>query len=388
MPEQTLFCGLGLVGDDLEVKKNLFLTISKGIIQDIEVEIPNKKGKIQYPDSLLIPGFINAHVHIGDSFAKDRGLNCSIQELVEPPNGLKHQLLNEVSDEVIKLGFNYAIQEMIASGTTTFVDFRESGEKGIEILKEVLINNPINAVICGRPFPTLNVLPKILELCEGIGLSSSNLYSKADLDIIRETCKNQNKLILTHASETQEEKSYASHRFQMSDTKRAVELLDADVLIHITWADAEDVQTIAEHGKKVVICPRSNSQLSVGYPPIDLLKKYKVLTCLGTDNVMINNLNLFREMEFLFKSVREKYGINELSSYEILKMVTVNPAKSLNLNTEIGSIGVGKRADFSLIDLKAPNLRPFTSIYDALVLRANPLNIQTVFIGGKIAYAR
>jgi len=103
---------------------------------------------------------------------------------------------------------------------------------------------------------------------------------------------------------------------------------------------------------------------------------------------MINNLNLFREMEFLFKSVREKYGINELSSYEILKMVTVNPAKSLNLNTEIGSIGVGKRADFSLIDLKAPNLRPFTSIYDALVLRANPLNIQTVFIGGKIAYAR
>ena len=124
MPEQTLFCGLGLVGDNLEVKRNLFLTISKGIIQDIEVEIPNKKGKIQYPDSLLIPGFINAHVHIGDSFAKDRGLNCSIQELVEPPDGLKHQLLNEVSDEVIKLGINYAIQEMIASGTTTFVDFR------------------------------------------------------------------------------------------------------------------------------------------------------------------------------------------------------------------------------------------------------------------------
>ncbi len=388
MPELTLSCGFGLIGDDLEAKKNILLTIRDGTIQDIQVDISTKKGILQYPDYLLVPGFINAHVHIGDSFAKDQGLDCSIQELVEPPNGLKHRLLNEVSDEILMSGIKNSLQEMIASGTTTFVDFRESGKKGIKILGKVLKDTPLNAIVCGRPYPRLDSIPKIIENCDGIGLSSSNIYSENDLNYIRDACKARKKLILTHSSETKEERARALSNFQTSDIKRALNMLEADILFHITWADDGDIQLIAEKERSVVICPRSNLHLGVGYPPLNLLRKYDILTCLGTDNVMINNLNLFREMEFLFKITREKFGIKMLSCHELLKMITINPAKALKLDKMIGSIKVGKRANFFLIDLNSPNMLPLNSFYKALVLRANPSNIEAVFIGGKQVYAR
>ncbi|HUX99699.1 MAG TPA: amidohydrolase family protein [Candidatus Deferrimicrobium sp.] len=389
MPEiKTIFCRFGLLGDNLELKKNVILTIRNNLIQDIQVDQSNREAQLHYPKCAVVPGFINAHTHIGDSFAKDQGLNLSIQELVEPPYGLKHRLLSEISDEDLKKGLIFAIREMISCGITTFVDFRESGETGIDSLKQVLENHPMNAIICGRPFPDLESFPKVLKKCEALGLSSSNIYSDIDLNYLKNNCKNSQKLILTHASETKEERSFALKKFEKSDIRRALEVLDADILIHITWADEEDIKEIAEQHRAVVICPRSNSHLGVGYPPLLLLNKYKILTCLGSDNVMINNLNLFREMEFLFKSAREKFGINCISSFEILKMVTINPARALKLEQDIGSLNVGKMANFFLIDLNAPNLCPLTSLYDALILRANPLNVKGVFIGGTLIYAQ
>jgi cytosine/adenosine deaminase-related metal-dependent hydrolase len=389
MPEaKTIFCRFGLIGDNLELKKNVILTIKDNLIQDIQVDQSNREAQLYYPNCAVVPGFINAHTHIGDSFAKDQGLNLSIQELVEPPDGLKHRLLRDIPDEELKKGLNFAIREMISCGVTTFVDFRESGEVGIDLLKQILGSQPINAVICGRPFPDLESFPKVLEKCEALGLSSSNIYSDTDLNYLKNNCRKSQKLIFTHASETKEERTFAMNKFGRSDIRRAIEVLDADILVHVTWANEEDIKMIAEHHKCVVICPRSNSHLGVGYPPLTLLKKYNVLTCLGTDNVMINNLNLFREMEFLFKSAREKFGTNTISSFDILKMVTINPARALHLEHRVGSLNVGKLANFFLIDLNAPNLCPLTSLYDALILRANPLNINSVFIGGTLAYAQ
>ncbi|MHA1649061.1 MAG: amidohydrolase family protein [Candidatus Helarchaeota archaeon] len=386
MPELTISCGLGLIGESLTIEKNVLLTIKDGIIRDIQVNLPKEKGQLHYPHYVLIPGFINTHTHIGDSFAKDQGLYCSIRELVEPPNGLKHQLLNKVSDEILFDGFRSAIKEMISTGTTTFVDFRESGVKGIQNLRKIVNETPINTIICGRPFPDLQTLPKVIELCDAIGLSSTNIYSKDELNYINQICKDKKKLILTHVAETLEERTFAIETFKRSDIERAINILDADILVHITHADEEDIQLIAKKQKSVVVCPRSNAHLGVGFPPLILLLKHNILTCLGTDNVMINNLNLFREMEFLFKSMREKWGVHSISPYEILRMVTINPAKALKVDKEFGSIDKGKRADFFLIDLDAPNIQHSNSIYNALVLRANPSNIGAVFIGGKQIY--
>ncbi len=388
MSELTLFCNLGLIGTELKIEKDVLLTILDGRIRDIEVGSSKKEGELQYDGCAVIPGFINAHTHIGDSFAKDQGLELSLKELVAPPNGLKHRLLDRVSDEDLRAGLKWAIAEMISSGITTFVDFREDGERGISLIKEVLKNSQINGIICGRSFPSLQSLSNVINLCDAIGLSSCNIYSDSELEYIRRISKDHKKLILTHVAESQKNQADARDKFRISDIKRAIELLDADILIHATWADELDVQLIVEKGKPIVICPRSNFHLGVGFPPVDLLLKYDVLTCLGTDNVMVNNLNLFREMEFLFKFTRGKFGIGSISSLDILKMVTINPAKALNLEKQIGSISVGNRADFFLIDLNAPNLNPFTSFYDALVFRANPNNIILVYSGGKLAYER
>ncbi|MHA1277847.1 MAG: amidohydrolase family protein [Candidatus Helarchaeota archaeon] len=386
MSDQTLFCGFGLIGKDLKVQANIGLTVSNGIIKDVQADFPEKEADFQYPNCVIVPGFINAHTHLGDSFAKDQGLECSIRELVEPPHGLKHQLLGQISNDVMNEGMQNAIQEMLLSGTTTFIDFREGGEKGVHLLKKILYKNAINGIICGRPFPKLETLPKVLEISDAVGLASSNIYDDNELKYIHSLCRKKNKLLLTHVAETSAEYSYALDNFKMSEVERAIKTLDADILIHATWANEEDIRIIAENEKAVVICPRSNIHLGIGYPPLPLLLKNEVLTCLGTDNVMINNLNLFREMEFLFKSTRGRFGINSITSHEILKMVTINPARAFRLDQKVGSIAIGKRADFILLDLTAPNIAPFSSIYDTLVLRVNPLNIIAVFIEGRSVY--
>ncbi|MHA1264153.1 MAG: amidohydrolase family protein [Candidatus Helarchaeota archaeon] len=388
MSESTIFCKYGLLGDNLELKKNVRITFLGGKIEEVEINTVSDKADIQYPKCIALPGFINAHVHIGDSFAKDQGLNLSIQELVEPPLGLKHRLLNNTSGKEIVNGMELAIQEMLSMGITTFIDFRESGKEGIMLLKSALENETIHAFICGRPFPSLEALSEVLTLSDGIGLSSSNIYSDEELIQIKRNSKNQNKLILVHVAETKQERDLALKKYNSTEIDRVINLLDADVLVHCIWMDEEDIKLIAERKKAIVVCPRSNSHLNVGYPPFHLIMKYNLLTCLGTDNVMINNLNLFREMEYLFKHSRLQFGINTLSTYDILKMITINPARALQLESMIGSIDVEKLGNLTLIDLSAPNLIPFQNVYDTLVLRANPLNIKNVFLKGEKVYER
>ena len=103
MQSKKIFSKYGLIGENLDLKQNVELDIDKnGIIIDLSYD--NIIGDIN-PFSasqifLVIPGLINSHVHIGDSFAKEMGFNKNLIEIVAPPNGLKHKLLKNISREI------------------------------------------------------------------------------------------------------------------------------------------------------------------------------------------------------------------------------------------------------------------------------------------------
>ena len=101
----------------------------------------------------IVPSFVNAHTHIGDSFVKERGIDLpkNIEDLVAPPNGLKHKLLREVSDKDIIRGMKKSIDIMIKNGTKYFCDFRENGILGISQLKTALNSRKISSIILSRP---------------------------------------------------------------------------------------------------------------------------------------------------------------------------------------------------------------------------------------------
>ncbi|MFX1442357.1 MAG: amidohydrolase family protein [Promethearchaeota archaeon] len=143
------------------------------------------------------------------------------------------------------------------------------------------------------------------------------------------------------------------------------------------------------------MCPRSNGYFGVGFPPITEIIRLQIPISLGTDNIMINNTDLFEELRYTYRILRV-LGRNDenvkLDSKELLKMITINAARNFNLEKNRGSISQGKVADLLLIDLNDPNFYSFkvdsNNIFPLIVQRAKSENIKRVYIRGELVFER
>lgn len=378
----------GLIGDNLELKKNISLVVNKdGKI--LKIRYDNPKKNIEFAadkhNLLMIPGFINSHTHIVDSFAKEMGFNKDLIEIVAPPDGLKHILLRDTSKEIKFRGIKNAILEMLSNGTTFFIDFRERGIEGINLLKASLKKFPLNYLIFGRYTDTKEI-ETVFKEADGIGLSS---YKNISVSIKERLKYFKNKL----------KKSIACHDAELKrDETLLKEIINddlIDVIVHGTHYTKEDLQLIKNKKISLVLCPRSNGYFGVGFPPITEILRLQIPVSLGTDNVMANNTDLFEELRYLYR-ISRVLGKNDeavkLDSKELLKMITINAARNFDLEKNRGSITEGKVADILLIDLNDPNFFSFkvdsNNIFPLIVQRAKSENIKRVYIKGELAFER
>jgi cytosine/adenosine deaminase-related metal-dependent hydrolase len=386
MPENHLYCKFGLIGENLELKQNVHLKfdgegkIAKLDFEDIEAEINLNKTKENY---VMIPGLINSHIHIGDSFAKERGQNKVLIEVVRPPNGIKHQLLRETPNTEKVRGIKCAIHEMISNGITCFIDFRENGIKGIDLLQNALKNEDIKCLIFGR-FDKLDELKGVFNKSDGIGLSSYHQLSDDSKPELKRMKAFLNKKIACHVAELNHDSLLLNQIFDDEIV---------DIIVHGTQLKIDDLQKIQEKNIKIILCPRSNGYFGLGYPPIKSMLELGIQFSLGTDNVMVNNLSLFEEMRYLYYIARNQIMDKELkalNAHSILKMVTINAARNFNIDSNVGSISEGKSADLAIIDLNKPNFYvnslDITGFFSLLLHRTNGVNIKQVFIGGNLIY--
>ena len=153
----------------------------------------------------------------------------------------------------------------------------------------------------------------------------------------------------------------------------------------MTHASKSDLQITAKKTRGIVICPRANSSLAEGIPDIEKMQNAGCLLALGTDNVMINSPDMFREMDFLWKVTM---GIKKkrIDPKNILKMATVNGGKILN--KDIGLIQTKKFADCIFLDKHALDLEPMHNPHASIVHRASESSIKAVMIGGKIVHGK
>jgi cytosine/adenosine deaminase-related metal-dependent hydrolase len=387
-----------LLGKELEFVSRTNVKIQNSRFKRIQPNIgPSaKEESIDCEGLLLIPGFVNCHTHVGDSIAKDITLNSSVDNRIHPVSGIKSKILKETDPKHLKNFMKNSCYSMLNKGITTFVDFREGGLEGILLLKEVLANIPIRSIILGRlelyqnkdeiknniPFPKNKIeeLTKLLKKCDGLGISGANENSQAMLNYYSKTSK----IRAIHSSETRESVSTSKKNTGKSETMRALNL-KPHFLVHMTHASKGDLFSTAKKTRGIVICPRANASLAEGIPNIDLMKKTGCTIALGTDNVMINSPDIFREMDYLWKV---SMGINKtrVSPREILKMATVNGGKILK--KEIGVIETGKFADGIFIEKHSLDLEPMHNVYASIVHRASESNIRAVMIGGKIVHGK
>jgi cytosine/adenosine deaminase-related metal-dependent hydrolase len=139
---------------------------------------------------------------------------------------------------------------------------------------------------------------------------------------------------------------------------------------------------VARSRTGVVICPRANGVLGAGIPRVAEMLSRGCMIAIGTDNVMLNSPDIFREMDYIWKTSRA-IGGNFIEAKEILKMSTVNAAHILGLNS--GCIEEGRSADLLFIDKKYLDLYPIHNPYVSIIHRASSDSIKGVMIDGRLA---
>jgi len=287
-------------------------------------------------NGIIVPSFINSHTHIGDSFIKKKKVKLphNLRDLVEPPNGLKHRLLKDSSEQEIIEGMEDSIDLMIKNGTKYFCDFRENGIMGICQLKTALQFWKISSFILSRPDDlsyNKNEMDILLKNSDGIGLSAISDWGYSDIKKISKHTKIKKKIFAFHASERIRE-----------DIDQVLDLRP-DFLVHMIKATKSDLIRVKESNIPIVLCPRSNMFYGLK-PNITLMKKVGVKIMLGTDNAMLNTPDVLDELRQLKKMS------NIFSVEELLNMITYLPRKVLNLSPNI--LGPNSPADFVVLDKK------------------------------------
>lgn len=385
-----------LYGKNLEYIPSTDLQISNQTFGKIREKLPRRKNSVDCEGLLLVPGFVNAHTHIGDSIAKDATLKGTADSKIHPVLGAKPRILKQTAAGQLAAFMKNTCLSMIKKGITTFVDFREGGLDGVLLLKKAINQTPIRVVILGRleyyqdknqirknlPLDKLHKtqLGQILKTCDGIGISGSNENSDSALKYYSKT----KKIRAIHSSETTESSQLSKKLTGKTETTRAL-LLKPHFLVHMTYAIDTDLRSVANKTNGIVICPRANAALAEGIPDFARMIKNGCNVAIGTDNVMINSPDMFREMDYLWK-VHMGLHKTRIDPKQILKMATINGG--ILLGKKIGSIETGYLADAIFVDKHAIDLEPMHNPHASLVHRASESAIKAVMIGGKIVHGK
>ena len=298
-------------------------------------------------DDWILPAFVNAHTHVGDSIAKEAGGGLTLEELVAPPDGLKHRLLRNATREELVDAMERTFSFMANSGTGAFVEFREGGVEGVRAIEAALAGSDLEAVVLGRE------TVEAMEASDGFGASGAN---DAEFGRERNATAEAGKLFGIHAGEV-----------DASDVNPALDL-NPDFLVHMVHAEELHLDRVADSEIPVVVCPRSNVVTDVGFPPIAELTD-RTTVALGTDNVMTNNPSMFREMEFAAK-------LADVSAAEVLRMATVNGADIAGLHC--GVVEEGRDARLLVLDGDSDNLSGARDPVRAVVRRAGTADVERV----------
>lgn len=383
----TIKDGIVLKGQDLTpVRENI--VIDDGKIIEMAKDVCEGK-IIDATDSIVCPTFLNGHTHIGDSIIKDEGYGLSLGKMVKPPNGVKHKALANAEDGEIIDAMKKSMWDMFESGTTHFIDYREGGIKGVELLRKASKNLPVTPVILGRDDsfygqnPDLRkvkiAIRKLLKLADGIALSGFGEISDEVASLITSECRKAGKISSIHVAESMHLQDDSLRDFNKTEIQRGVDA-DFDQLVHCTNPRNNDLELIKN--SNVVVCPRANATLNVGVAPLNEMFSKGIKPLLGSDNLMLNSPNLFRELEFSLK-IMSVYYKNYLNPKDLLKTATTNIC-NFEINRYIEKPVIDVNQEANLFISKKYSKNPYLNIInrcgtkDILYIMNRDIHIKNV----------
>ncbi len=349
---------------------------------------------------VVLPGLVNAHTHL--AMVLQRGLADDLP-LMEWLATKVWPFEQNVKDKDCQVGSLLGCLEMIKSGTTCFADqyFKmdqvaravdEAGVRGVlsygmidmgdqkKRESEVRISQDFVKDFHGKAKGRITTM---------LGPHAPYTCSKECLLEVKELAKKFGVGIHIHVSESRDELKQITEKYG----KRPVEYLDSigflgpEVLAaHCVWVNDSEISILRDRGVKPVHNPISNMKMGVGVAPVPEMLAVGIPVALGTDGAASNNsLDMFKEMKAaaLLNKVHKMDPV-VIPAASALEMATINGAKALGLQDQIGSIEAGKRADLIIVDMRKPHLTPVHSVISHLVYSATGGDVDTVMVDGKM----
>lgn len=386
--------------------------IVNGVIEQIidltEFDESKYEGEIlKYENLTLIPGFVQTHIHLCQTMfrglAEDMELLDWLQKRIFPYE-------NSHSQESLRLSAQLGIHELQMSGTTTLLDMGTIRHE--EVIFDELKNSNMRA-IAGKCMMDINDLyPTFIEstrdsLNESYQLAKQyHNYNEGKLkygfaprfvlscseELLKETKEMMKEfpgsMYHTHSSENKSEIEAVRQMHNMENIEYfdSIDILgDHTILAHGIHVNDKEVGILKDSQTRISHCPSSNLKLGSGIANIPRYIKENINVSLGADGAPCNNnLSQFTEMRLASLIQKPIYGPTVMDALTVFRLATIEGAKALNLDKEIGSIEVGKKADLVLLNLEQSNQTlNDENIYSTIIYSANEKNVENVMVEGE-----
>ena len=392
-PQREIIEKGGLVSEKDKIK-------AIGQSRNIEKEYKRQaKKRIDGQDKVVLPGLINTHSHLAMTLLRGYADDLLLEEW-----WFKYVYPAELKfgRQEVYWGSLLAILEMIKSGTTCFTDFYYYEDEVDKAAHEIGIRGVLGCAILDLPTFYCKTSAESLKKIKGLigkKKTSGTVFALAPIMFqtallktyqkCKKIAQENNLLLTTHLAETKQEVDYCLKKYK----QRPIEVLakagildQRTLLAHGCWLTKKEIKILAQSGASIAHCPVSNMKLASGVMPLVEMLKAGVNVGLGTDSACSNNsLDMFEEM----KTAALLHKVHQLNpttadAQTILDMATINGAKALGLEKEIGSLAVGKKADLIILDFNQPHLLPHHNLVSHLVYAAKGSDVETVIINGQI----
>ena len=351
-------------------------------------------------DHILMPGLVNAHGHAAMSllrgYADDQALEPWLEEHIWP---VENRFLGE---QFVADGTKLAMAEMIKTGTTCFADMYFFADSAAEQVRACGMRSQIGFTVFD--FPTaggkdpddyIHQGLQLRDTCKDndlikIACAPHAPYTVGD-ETLRRIATYANELDMAvhiHCHETAKEISDSLHLYSCRPMQRLDDLgilLPQTQLVHMTQVDKDDIRLIKDNNCHVVHCPESNLKLASGFCPVAELMDAGINIALGTDGAASNNdLDLFGELKTAALLTKGVSGdASALDAHAALRMATINGARALGWQDQIGSLEAGKSADIIAVEINSLSQKPLYNPASQLVYTNAGSQVTHSWVAGK-----
>lgn len=363
------------------------------------LKVYSAKKIIDAENGIIMPGMINTHNHLPMVAFRGLGEEGIKNRLFAYFFPLEGEKLNR--DLIYKATIHGSI-DMALSGVTTYADMyyhmdemaKATKDVGIRgVLGETVIKFPV--VDAKTPYGGIEYAINFIEeyknddlIIPAFGPHAPYTVSKEKMQEIENLSKQYNVPIMIHVGEFDDE----DKRLNLKN-KSVIEYMDSIgvlnnrvLLAHAIHLNEKDLDIIKKREASIAYNPMANAKGATGIARAYEMLNKNIKVGLGTDGPMSSNqVDLFRTLSYASSMQRLKYNDRTIMTPDVVvKMATIGGAQALNLDKKIGSIEPGKLADIVIIETKSPNMMPNYDPFATLVFQANPSNVDTTIVNGKI----